>query len=64
MKINCNCGETILDGEIGKGKKHVAFITRDKPKGEIHKNGSNNPKNWTGICSKCQRKKKEKKHEI
>lgn len=56
MKIKCDCGEIIIEGEIAHGKKHSAFIIKDKPLGEIHKNNhSNTPTEWSGLCSKCQK---------
>lgn len=60
LKIKCDCGEIVVQGETGEGKKHKIFIMEDKPKGEIHKQG-NNPHNWTGICSKCQKKNDKSK---
>lgn len=59
MKIFCDCGKLIVEGEIveRKGKKFDVF---DKPKGTIIKNDSSNPSNpkeWKGICSECQSKK-------
>ncbi len=66
MKIICDCGNLIVEGEIkpnAKGKRR--FFIEDKPKGEIYKNNSNNPDNWTGLCSLCQKNKSKevKKHE-
>lgn len=61
MKLICECGQIVAQGDIGKGKRHIAFIMNDKPKGELHKNGSNNPEKWTCICSKCQSEKNKKK---
>ena len=58
MKINCDCGETIVEGEIKSNHKDKKrFFIQDKMKGEIRKNNSNNPTKWTGICTKCQKLK-------
>jgi len=54
MKIKCKCGEVVVEGEIVKRNNKKKFDINYKPKGAIIKNNSNNPKDWTGICSKCQ----------
>ena len=62
MKIKCKeCGEQVIDGEIKSvekknGGRKIIFDTGiKKPHGTILKNGSNDPKKWEGLCSKCQK---------
>ncbi len=56
MKINCKgCNELVIEGELKNIENGKVFDTGlNKPQGTIIKNNSNNPKNWTGICSNCQ----------
>lgn len=61
MKIKCKCGELVVEGEIIERKNKKRFDILDKPKGTIIKNNSGNPKDWTGVCSKCQSSDKEEK---
>lgn len=53
MKIKCECGKKVVEGEIVERKNKKKFDIYNKPKGTIIKN-SNNPKDWFGICSDCQ----------
>ena len=55
MKINCKCGALVVEGKIVTRKNKVKFDINEKPKGSIIKLNSNNPKDWKGICSKCQK---------
>jgi hypothetical protein len=67
MKIKCKyCGNIVVEGEIverenRKGNIKRVFDIFQKPQGTILKNKSNNPNDWTGVCSKCQKSLKEKK---
>ena len=54
MKIKCKCGTIVCEGEIVERKNKKRFDIEGKLLGTIIKNKSNNPKDWTGICSKCQ----------
>lgn len=55
MKIKCmECGAIVIEGKIGDEDKNKFYIGLDKPQGTILKNNSSNPKNWEGLCSKCQ----------
>lgn len=61
MKIYCeDCDNLVAEGELKEGKKRKAFVLEEKPNGTILKNKSNNPNDWLGICSKCQREKNDK----
>lgn len=60
MKIKCKCGKEVAEGEIvmrenNRGNKNKALDLYEKPKGTILKNKSNNPEDWLGICSSCQK---------
>jgi len=67
MQIKCkNCGEVVAEGEVvsrknGCGRTIKAFDLFGKPNGAIIKNNSNDVKDWTGICSKCQAEKDRRK---
>lgn len=59
MRINCDkCGEKVCEGEVKKSdndrKPRDIFVLQGQILGEIHKNHSNNPHDWSGLCSKCQ----------
>ena len=61
MIIKCeDCGADVIEGEIKKIKKDddkekkIFDVGTNKPSGTILKNGSSNPKRWTGMCSECQ----------
>ena len=56
MKIKCACGKVVVEGEIVERKNKRKFDINYSPLGTILKNKSKNPKNWTGICSECQKK--------
>ena len=61
MKIKCGCGGIVLEGDVksvetGRGVRN-RFISVFKPSGQIFRNKSNNPHNWTALCSKCQKVK-------
>ncbi len=56
MKIKCNCGKVVVEGEIIERKNKRKLDINYKPLGTILKNKSNNPNDWTGICSECQKK--------
>jgi len=58
VKIKCkNCGEVVVTGDIGEDKKGRKVLRiNSKCQGEIWKNGSRNPEDWMGVCSKCQPK--------
>ena len=59
MKIKCKCGKVIVEGNILERKNKRRFDINYKPLGTILKNKSNNPNNWKGICSDCQKNKQE-----
>ena len=61
MIIKCRCGKIVVEGEIVERKNKKRFDIKYKPLGSILKNNSNNPKDWTGICSECQSKTEESK---
>jgi ssDNA-binding Zn-finger/Zn-ribbon topoisomerase 1 len=60
MNINCeDCKTLVVEGEIVIRKNKVGntkkvFDIYGKPNGTILKNNSENPEDWTGVCSKCQ----------
>ena len=58
MKIKCECGELVAEGEINLRENKVGVQKKKFDmnfyRGTIVKNNSNNPKDWEGICSKCQ----------
>jgi len=61
MKIKCKCGNIVCEGEIKivetkRGTRRRYYID-GQMNGEVHKNKSNNPKDWIGVCSKCQMRK-------
>ncbi len=70
MKIKCDCGALVCEGDliivktergtkkkfVGKLKKDYDMVRELKMNGKIIKNNSNDPNNWTGVCSKCQSK--------
>lgn len=60
MKIKCiNCNCVVCEGNIREGKKgRKVFDIEGECKGEIWKQGSKNPRDWVGLCSGCQKKKK------
>jgi len=68
MKIKCKeCGAIVIEGDIksvekknGGTKKIFDIGSDNKPQGTIFKNKSSDPKNWEGICSKCQATPKTK----
>jgi len=62
MKIKCKeCGELVIEGDVKSvtkenGGTRTIFDTGiEKPLGTILKNNSGNPKDWTGLCSECQK---------
>ncbi|MBA7700353.1 hypothetical protein ES703_109064 [subsurface metagenome] len=57
MKIKCKCRKVIVEGEVVERKNKRKFDVDYKPLGTIIKNKSNNPKDWIGVCSECQKKK-------
>jgi hypothetical protein len=68
MEIKCGCGNVVLKGKIethtrqSKSGKMLmrskkVFVPDDKPDGTILKNHSQQPDNWKGMCSDCQRRK-------
>jgi len=58
MKIHCSCGALVVEGDIRENKKHRQVLDlMSSPQGTIIKNNSNNPRNWTGVCANCQKKK-------
>ena len=65
MKIKCDCGKVICEGETKivetKRGKRKRYYMGGEINGEIHKNKSNNPNDWTGICSDCQKNEPIKK---
>ncbi len=56
MEIKCKCGKVVVKGNIVERKNKKRFDINYKPLGTILKNKSNNPKDWTGICSDCMKK--------
>ena len=63
MKIKCkDCGEIVVTGDIDEDKKGRKVLRMNgKCQGEIWKQGSRNPEDWIGVCSKCQPKLKQRK---
>jgi len=62
MEIKCKCGKLVCSGNIRESKKgRKAFDIIGELNGTILKNNSKNPKNWTGVCSNCQKLKEESK---
>lgn len=66
-KIKCDCGNLVCEGDVinqkflGKIKKVNLGLIRDlKMNGELKKNNSNDPKDWSGVCSECQSKRDKK----
>ncbi len=63
MEIKCfKCGAVVISGSVDsvetKRSIKIRFITKERTKGNILKNGStNNPYKWKGKCSKCQKVK-------
>jgi len=60
MKIKCmKCKKEVVEGVIEQNEKgrKIFSLMNQKPEGIIIKNGSNNPKDWTGLCSECQKEK-------
>jgi len=61
MKIKCKfCGSEVVNGEVvirenSKGVRRKKYDVNYKPLGTILKNKSNDPQNWEGVCSKCQK---------
>ena len=54
MILNCkHCDLPVVQGDLVSGKL-IIDDTRDKPKGTIVKNKSNDPTKWTAVCSVCQ----------
>ena len=56
-----NCGTKVGEGsiedvEVKDGRVKKLFI-KGYLKGELHRNHSNNPENWTYLCPSCQRNK-------
>jgi hypothetical protein len=57
-ELICKCGRVVAKGKIEKDKKgRTIFINEGKVKGEIRKNKSDNPEEWTCNCTNCQKKK-------
>lgn len=67
MKILCeNCQDLVVEGEKKmrdkkRGGNKFIFELSSKPLGTIIKNNSNNPDDWKGLCSKCQKEKDKNK---
>jgi hypothetical protein len=61
MKLECDCGKLVVEGEIiiRNGKK--CFDMYSSPKGAIIKNNSEDPEKWTATCSSCQSEKEKKR---
>ena len=59
MNLKCKCGKIVVEGNIVERKHKKRFDVDYKPLGTILKNKSNNPNDWTGICSDCQKKEVE-----
>jgi hypothetical protein len=61
MKLGCDCGIVVVEGEIifRNGKK--CFDMYSSPNGAIIKNNSDDPEKWTAQCSSCQSKKEKEK---
>lgn len=57
MKIKCGkCRRVFVEGDIIINKKRKkAFMIKGECKGEIYKMNSNNPRDWSGRCSSCQK---------
>ena len=59
-RFKCKCGEVVCEGSIKRDEKGKLKLFLDglveKFNGTLLKNKSNNPKKWTFICSKCQKK--------
>ncbi len=74
IKIKCDCGTLVCEGDylptetkngskkkfFGKIKEGYSHLREMKMNGEIIKNKSNNPKDWSGVCSKCQKDRDKK----
>lgn len=69
ITIKCGCGNVVTEGAVFSGKRrglkkyvrNIFYLDVERiPKlsGEIRKNKSNNPNDWIGVCSECQKKKK------
>jgi len=58
MDITCKCGSLVVSGKYDMQEKK--FIMDFDIQGEITKNHSNDPKDWTGTCSECQKKRDKK----
>lgn len=61
-KIICkNCGSTVLEGKIEKvwkdGREKRIFKSTMSPRGIILTKGKSDPRDWKGLCSKCQSEK-------
>ncbi len=55
-RIYCKCGILVAEGDLDQDEKGRKILKLwDKPQGTILKNKSNNPEDWTGECSKCQK---------
>ncbi len=56
MKITCECGKVVVEGAVVERNNKPKFDMYGKLEGTIIKNESSNPKEWSGLCSECQRK--------